>query len=188
MARRVEITLDNVSKVFASINELVNAKVLIGIPESNNHREDDPINNATIGYIQEFGSPATNIPARPFLVPGVQKAESAALVQLRKAADASLDGKPKVADQALNDAGIVGMNAARREIGSNIPPPLAPATIRARKYARGTKSRRASEDQYLDAIASGTPPADAQAQAGIISLVNTGQLRNAITYVVKRGK
>lgn len=184
--KRVEITKDNVAKVFGSLQQLVGQRVLIGIPESTNHRDEDAINNAQIGYIHEFGSPASNIPARPFLIPGVKKAEKPALEQLKKAATAALDGESKKADQALNAAGIIGMNAARTEIGSNIPPPLSPDTVRNRKYQRGTKSRRANEQQYLDLIANGTPPADAQAQAGIVSLIDTGALRNSLTYVVKK--
>lgn len=78
------------------------------------------------------------------------------------------------------------MNEARRMINSNIPPPLKPRTIRDRRKSRGTKTRRPNEDLYLSLIAQGVEPGVAQDQAGIISLINTGQLRNSITYVVKK--
>jgi hypothetical protein len=57
--------------------------------------------------------------------------------------------------------------------------------IDGRKYARGTKSRRESEEAYLGLIAKGMDPGAAQADAGIVSLINTGQLRNSITSVVR---
>jgi hypothetical protein len=189
MANRVTVVKDNVSQVFKSLEELLGNQVLIGVPEANADRKDDeggPANNAVIGYTMEFGSPEHNIPARPHLVPGVQKAEKPAVEQLKKAAAAALDGDPKKADQFLTAAGIIGANEVRGMINSNIPPPLSPETVRRRKYARGTKSRRESEEVYLDLINKGVTPEAAQSETGIVSLVNTAQYRNAITSVVRK--
>jgi hypothetical protein len=184
---RVSIIKDDVSKVVKSITELVGKQVLIGIPEEKTDRQsDEHVNNATIGYVMEHGSPEHNIPARPHLIPGVQKAEKPAVAQLRKAADASLSGDSKKADQFLGAAGIIGANEVRGMINSNIPPPLSPATIRNRHHARGTKSMRESEDVYLDLVSKGVDPEAAQSETGIVSLVNTGQYRNSITSVVRK--
>ena len=191
---RVTITKDSVSAVVGALNWLTGKQVLIGIPEANTERNGDepegPITNAALGYIHEHGSPASNIPARPFLVPGVEKAEEAALVPLKAAAEATLATNRKKAERLLNQAGVIGMNSARTEINSNIPPPLSPKTIRSRKYARGTKSMRQAEKRYLELLSSGAQAAgmslsEIQDAAGIVSLVNTGQLRNSITYVVR---
>jgi hypothetical protein len=183
----VTITQDNVSKVFKSMAELTGKQVLIGIPDTGqNNRDEGPVNNATIGYTMEFGSPAQNIPARAHLIPGVQAAEKPALFQLRKAADAALVGDGALADRFMNYAGILAANEVKHQINSNIPPPLAPGTIRGRKYARGTASRRESEQVYLELINKGVDPRAAQDETGIIALVNTGQYRNAITYVVRK--
>ena len=187
MANRVSITKDNVSKVFKSLAALTGKQVLIGIPDDHGDRKDgDAANNALIGYTMENGSAAQNIPARPHLVPGVQKAEKAAVAQLRKAADAALVGDTRKADQFLEAAGIIGANEVRGMINSNIPPELSPETIRRRKYARGTRSRRESEDVYLDLVSKGVDPAAAQGETGIVSLVNTGAYRNSITSVVRK--
>lgn len=184
---RVTVVKDTTKKVFTSLAELIGKQVLVGIPESKAERKDDAgANNALIGYVMEFGSPAQNIPARPHLIPGVEKAEKAALVQLRHAASSALDGESKKADQYLNAAGIVAANEVRGEINSNIPPPLSPKTIRARRRARGTKSMRESEQVYLELVAQGVDPGPAQSETGIVALVNTGQYRNAITYVVEK--
>ena len=187
MASRVSVVKDNVKQVFASINELVGKQVLVGIPDTGAERKDgEGANNAVIGYTMEFGSPAQNIPARAHLIPGVQKAEPQALRQMRAAASATMDGDSKKADQFLNVAGMLASNEVRGMINSNIAPALSPETIRRRKYARGTKSRRESEDVYLDLVDKGVTPEAAQGETGIISLVNTAQYRNAITSVVRK--
>jgi hypothetical protein len=181
----VTVVKDDVSKVFKSIQELIGKQVLVGIPDSGqNHRDEGPVNNATIGYVMEFGSPLHNVPARAFLIPGVETAKPAALRQLRQAAEAALKGdKPGVA-QGLNRAGIVASNEVKHRINSNIPPPLSPNTIRNRHRGRETK-RRESEQVYLDLVGKGVSPGAAQSEVGIVALVNTGQLRNSITYVVR---
>lgn len=183
----VEVTKDNVSKIFKSMAELTGKAVYVGIPEAEATRNDEPeMNNARLGFIHEFGSPLANIPARPFLIPGVENVEKEAGAELGKAASAALTGDSKAADQYLNRAGIVATNEVKRVINSNIPPPLKPRTIRDRWKSRGTKGRRDNEKLYLEMVANGEEPAFAQNAAGIIALINTGQLRNSITYVVKK--
>ena len=187
--KRVAITKDSVSKVFASINELVGKQVLIGIPDKTTSREQEiegAMTNATLGYIHEHGSPKANIPARPFLVPGVQEQEEKALSFMVKAAQATMRGDPKKADAQLNNAGIVAMNGARRKINYGDFEPLKPSTIRNRHRSRNTKSMRQSERKYLELVAGGMSPAEAQSAAGIRPLINTAQLRNAITYVLRK--
>ena len=45
---------------------------------------------------------------------------------------------------------------------------------------------RESEQVYLDLVSKGVHPEFAQAETGIIALVNTGEYRNSITYVVRK--
>lgn len=188
MAKAVTVVRDNVAKVFKEIQDLVGRQVLVGIPDSGqNHRDEGPVNNATIGYVMEFGSPLHNVPARAFLVPGVTKARAPALRQLRQAADAALKGDKPGTLQGLNRAGIVASNEVKLQINSNIPPPLKPGTIRNRHRGRETKMRE-SEQVYLGLVKQGVDPGAAQAETGIVALVNTGQLRNSITYVVREVK
>lgn len=157
----VTITKDRMADVLKSIQSLVKERTLVGIPASNAERRDGPINNAAIGYINEFGSPANNIPARPFLIPGVEAAQPQVVKQLRKGADQALDGKLDAADKALHRAGIVAVNAVRAKINEGVPPPLKPSTIAARERRGRT----------------GTKP-----------LIDTGQLRNSLTYVIRKVK
>ncbi|MET3654086.1 hypothetical protein [Dyella japonica] len=156
----VKMTKDNVSVVLRSIQQLASNEVLIGIPASTTERQDgEPINNATIGYIQETGSPVNNLPARPFLVPGVESAQKAATDELKKGASDAMDGNAQAADKALHRAGIVASNAVKAKINSGIAPELAHSTLAARRRRGRT----------------GTTP-----------LIDTGSLRNAITYVLRK--
>jgi len=186
MAKAVTVVKDDVGKVFKSLRDLIGLQVLVGIPDSGqNSRDGEPINNATIGYVMETGSPAQNVPARPHLVPGVENSLKESLYQLRAAADAALAGdKPKML-QGLNRAGIVASNEVKHVINSSVPPPLKPGTIRNRHRGRETKMRE-SEQVYLGLVAKGVDPGAAQGEVGIVTLVNSGQYRNAITYVVRK--
>lgn len=184
--KSVTIVKDDVAKVFKSIQNLVGRQVLVGIPDNGqNNRDEGPVNNATIGYVMEFGSPLNNVPPRAFLIPGVEKAKNPALRQLRQAADAALNGDTAGMEQGLSRAGIIASNEVKLTINSNIPPPLKPSTIRNRHRARGTKMRE-SEQVYLDLVSKGVEPGAAQGEVGIVALVNTGSLRNAITFVVRK--
>ena len=70
---RVRVTRDRVSEVLSAVTKLVGREVLVGIPEDNTERVNgDEATNAQLGYVHEFGSPAKNIPARPFLIPGTE--------------------------------------------------------------------------------------------------------------------
>jgi hypothetical protein len=186
--KSVIITKDRVNSVIGEITKLVGKQVLVGIPERTTTREDDegPITNAALGYIHEFGAPGANIPARPFLIPGVRKAQREATVQLKAACTAALDGNTVKSDRALTAAGLIAETSAKREIHTGNFVPLKPGTIRGRKYSRGTQSRRQSEERYAELIQQGLSPASAQEAVGIRPLINTGQLAASITSVVRK--
>src|ERR1700735_3211127 len=91
-SRGVKITKDKLRDVVNSIRKLAKQEVMIGIPADESARlgEDGKpvgIDNASLGYILETGSPARNIPARPFLAPGVASIKNEAIGRLRKAAN-----------------------------------------------------------------------------------------------------
>lgn len=156
----VQVTKDDVKKVLANIEAMAGKELLIGIPAEKSPRKGDPITNASLGYIHENGSPARNIPARPFLVPGVKKATPKAIAAMKKLAGDALTDR-NATDKALNAAGLIAQASVKRQIVSQEGfTPLKAGTLAARKRsgAKGTKA-----------------------------LIRTGQLLNSITYVV-RGK
>lgn len=156
----VKISVDKMASIIKAINELGAKDVLIGIPEGNTDRKTgDPATNALIGYVQEFGSPANNIPARPFLIPGVQDIQKPASDRLKVAAQRALSGDLSTAEKQLHAAGLMGQNSARAKINSNIQPKLSERTLAARR-ARGVTREN--------------------------TLIDTGQLRNSLTYVIRK--
>ncbi|WP_321942068.1 hypothetical protein [Burkholderia cenocepacia] len=153
--------VDRLDEVLKSIAGLVRQEVLVGVPDSTAGRKDDgePLSNAEIGYIQEAGSPANNIPARPHLVPGVQDARPKFEPQLQKGVEAALDGDLEQVERRLNMAGIAAQNSVRAKVNSNIAPELAESTLEARRRRGVTREN---------------------------TLVDTGQYRNSITYVIRK--
>lgn len=186
MASGLRTVTDNIAAVMRSINSLVKQDVMVGIPAGPVREDGEPITNAALGYVHEFGSPITNVPARPFLIPGIQDAQPQIADQLRQAAVAALSGNPAQVDTRLSRAGLLAVNSVKARISSNIEPALSPETIKNRHRARGTKSQRLNEKAYAALVAGGDDPKDAQAASGIVSLINTGELRNSITYVIRK--
>ena len=190
------IVKDKLKEVVKSINSLVSQVVLVGIPEVDDaRREDDEsgkvkiskgivsggsetkINNATLGYIHEHGSPANNIPARPFLVPGVQSAQTKIESRLKKAANAALDGNFGNVDNELNGAGMVARDSVKTKINSGDFVPLAESTLK----ARARRGRKGAEEELANRLAGGNPSNDSAKP-----LIVTGQLRNSINYVIRK--
>jgi len=185
----LKIRVDKLKDLVKGINELTSKDVLVGVPESAATRQGDqgPMNNATLAYIHDNGSPAANIPARPFMCPGIKAAQEKIEGRLKKAALAALDGQTAKVDAELSAAGMAAQSSIKSEINDGEFAPLSPSTIAGRFRSRGTKSQRGAELEYLEMVSNGVPPELAQGAAGIQPLVNTGQLRNSIKYVV-RGK
>src|SRR5246127_1204861 len=103
----VKITIDKLGDVIKAISQLAGKDVLVGIPDSAPERTDTPITNAQIGYIQETGSPANNLPARPFLIPGVAEVQGQCAERLKKGATAALSGNLGGATAQLTAAGLI---------------------------------------------------------------------------------
>jgi len=174
----VTITKDKVADIIRAVAQLASKDVLVGVPDSNAERGDDqPISNAAIGYIMETGSPANNIPARPHLVPGIQDVQEEVAERLGKGAKAALSGSQAGADAALNAAGLIGQRGVRAKITDGPFVPLAESTLRAR--ARRGRKGAAKE---LASRAAGNQADNANAKP----LIDTGQYRQSITYVIRK--
>lgn len=179
----IKMTVDKLGEIMKSINSLVSKDVLVGIPDSKAERRDEdgePINNAQLGYIHEFGSPINNLPARPFLNTGVEDAKEEIAEQLEKAANSALSGKYAQMEAGFNKAGIVAQNSVKNKINSGQFAPLADSTLRARVSRGGSRGKAAERE--LASRSEGNAPSNAE----IKPLIDTGQLRNSITYVVRK--
>lgn len=175
----------NLAGLAGVIADLGKKDVLIGIPREKAPREDDSqMNNAARAYILENGSAAAHIPARPFLVPGVEAALPRAKSYLMQGVKKAIKGDQGAIDKALTAAGITAEREVVKKINSNIPPPLSPFTVMWRHRDRGGRPRK-SELAYEALINIGYTAAQAQAATGIKSLVNTGEMRNSVTHIVR---
>lgn len=154
----VTMTGEGLAGIFEAIEKLTSQEVLVGIPHGES-RSDTDMTNAQIGYIQETGSPAMNLEARAFLAPGVEDCQELVSTQLTKAADEALKGNNQGIERCLNRAGMIAQNSVRAKINSGDFAPLSEATLRARRRAGKTRTK---------------------------PLIDTGQLRNSITYIIKK--
>ena len=161
MKNAAKLLMNNFPTFRASLDNL-KAEVLVGVPaEKAGRKGEGEMNNATIAYIQDNGSAAANIPARPFMRPGIMSVKGNIAIALEKGARGAIHGEKLAVDKALNIAGLTAQSAIRGKINEGIAPELAESTLAARR-ARGR---------------TGTKP-----------LVDTGQLLNSINYVIREKK
>lgn len=158
MKSGLTVRSDSAQSILDALKTLANKDVLVGIPESKDERDDGDIGNAAIGYINENGSPAQNIPPRPHLKPGVRSVEQDFMPHLKTAARKALEGDAEAAVTSLDRAGTVAANGVKRYITITGFTPLADATI-ANRLRRG--------------------------RTGNKPLIDTGEYRRSITHVVR---
>jgi hypothetical protein len=167
---------------------LTKNEVLVGFPEDGAERQDgeDPT-NAMLGYIHDNGAPEANIPARPFMLPGIEAVQDAVADKLGQTMRAVLRGDgPQRVEQGFTQIGFLAMNSIKRTINAGVPPPLSDFTLRARMKS-GRKNgggARIGAAQELDRRWDGQAPSTEFAKP----LVDTGQMRNAVTYALRPRK
>ena len=138
MKSGMKMTKDSMSTLLKSIEGLSKQRVLIGIPNEEAARVNadgsvSPINNAAIGYIVETGSPTTNAPARPFLVPGVQESLPQAEPHIRQAGVKALVGNLDSAEREFHAAGLIAQSSVKRKMNVGPFAKLADSTLAARR-------------------------------------------------------
>ncbi len=175
----------------ASLRELAKKEVLVGIPaEESTRKEGGDINNAELLYIhthgvrhkemrnemdahiakgmkyskahslyiREHGSPMMSVPPRPVLQPAIEANKEAIGKQIAMASKASLQGEPNECEAYLNKAGVVASSAAKG---------------------------------WFENPSNGWPPNAPQTirrKGSNQPLIDTGEMRKAITYVVRNRK
>jgi hypothetical protein len=180
----------NLGSLTDAVGALAKKEVLVGIPAEYSSRQtpsNDNINNAELLYIQSHGvrkaemraemqkhidagkkyseahslyiqshgSPLWHIPPRPVLEPSIEASKEPIAKQLQGATVAAIDGNAQEVDNALHRAGIVAENAAKA---------------------------------WFENPQNGWPPNSPKtiAKKGSDSpLIDTGEMRKAITHVVR---
>ena len=170
------MTVDKVKEAFEAIDKLTRIKVLVGVPSDKADRVpsyEDPtvkMNNAALAYIHENGAPEANIPARPFLVPGVRGASQKIAERFGSMAKRIISVKQgrvnaSVVETGFKGVGLIAQSAVKKKITDGPFEALAPATVAARRARH--KGRKAN-------TAKDTRP-----------LIDTGAMRNSINFVLR---
>jgi hypothetical protein len=180
MNNAARMIINNLPNLQSNIQQLVTREVLVGVPaDKAGRRESNSPNNAMLAYVHDNGSPAQNIPARPFMTPGIERVKEDIKRELKEGARACLDGSISSGAVHLNRVGIIAQSSIRNRINEGIAPPLSDATLQARIKNRtsiqGAKKELKRREQGL------MPSATAEAKP----LIATGQLRNSINYVIR---
>lgn len=184
----VSVVLDNSQTFLAALEELTKNAVFVGIPSTRITREPspgepNPPNNAVIGYVQENGDPAHNVPPRPFLMPAIRENQAEIVKRLRAIATAGFSGNLPGVKNLRTQLGLYAQRAVQQKITDGPFAPLSEATLQARarrKFGRGAAGARRGAGLELARRAAGLAPGTDFARP----LIDTGQLRRAITYVI----
>jgi hypothetical protein len=160
----IKTVADHSADIIAAIKELKRNQVLVGVPAAKAPRDPaeahgSPINNAALAYIHDNGSPTQNIPARPFLHTGIKLGQAQIEDGLKRAANAAFDGNLNQMRKDLTRTGLAATTAVKMKINTGPFAPLGESTLAARRRRGRT----------------GTRP-----------LIDTGQLRNSINFVIRR--
>lgn len=164
MKSGLSVKIDAMADIMKALHSLMSQDVYVGVPSDRAERKDksQPVNNAEIGYWQEFGAPGANIPARPHLIPGIEKAKPEINAQFRAAAVAALTGKPGDVLKAMHRAGLLAQSAVRLKITEGLEPALSPLTLYKRKHRKVAP------------------------RMGEKPLIDTGGYLKSITYVIRK--
>lgn len=147
-------------KLRATLKEVSSKQIRVGFFPEAKYPDGTPV--AYVAAIQEFGYPQGNIPARPFLRPTQESKKSDWGRQIAGAVRGAIDGKVEVA-AAFDALGSASAGDVSRTISRLMTPALAPATGKARQSRASKKAKVVS----------------------IKPLVDTGQMIQAVTYIVE---
>lgn len=179
---------DHFERMREAMRMLRDSEVLVGVPEAKTERRKAKITNAQLlyihthgirkrsmrkemdrtmnaghsysaafqMYIMSHGSPLWKAPPRPVLEPAIDAHKAEIAKQMKDAATAALGGNEAKARVALKRAGMVGQNAAR-------------------SWFTDQRNGWAPNSPVTIALKGSSRP-----------LIDTGQLRRSIVYVVRK--
>jgi|SRR5579859_886588 len=157
------IAKDRVPAMNKAVAELLSRQVLVGVPSEKAGRKQKKgkINNAALAYIHNMGSPSQNIPQREFMQSGVAQVRDRVEQHMGNAGRYGMQGNVAAMERELHAVGAIARDGMRRKLHEGPFEPLKPGTLAARRR-RGRTGERPLED--------------------------TGQLRNALDYVLENSK
>lgn len=162
MMPTLKVTKDITGQVNEIVAKFKRDSVLVGIPQENGPREkDSPIGNAALLAIANFGSPARNIPPWPVMAIGIGMAQNEITKAFKDGAQRALSQGLSALPGIYNRVGIIASVAIKKVINTQagVPPGKPDESTLAARKRFGFLGKK-----YW---------------------LVTGQMRNAITYVVK---
>lgn len=124
--------LDKIKNALSGVNKQFKDKVVqIGLPSGINYEDGTSV--AYVAAIQEFGSPASGIPPRPFFKPTVKSQSKGWGAKIGKGVTQVRNGN-LTADMVLEAVGRVAVADLQATINSVSSPPLKPSTIAAKGF------------------------------------------------------
>ncbi len=178
---------DHMGDLLKALDAIVAKEVLVGFPDDGKAREDEngnptPITNAAIAYVQDRGSPEANIPARPFMVPGIESRQDSIADGMKHVIVAALDGQRQATDLSLHMVGTIARDAIKAKILDGPFEPLAESTLRSRQAHGGDIGKAAGEE--LSRRKAGEDPGVDLSRP----LNRSGQLRQGVEYLIRNSK
>jgi len=182
------VTHDEMASFMKALQAMQAKEVLAGFPADETPRQatpedtkegKQPITNAALGYIHNTGMPEQNIPARPFMVEGIESKGDQIANGMEAVGMAALDGNAEAVNQGLHAVGIIAKVGIQTKIVDGPFVPLAESTLKARARMGGSVGSAAQRE--LDSRAAGNSAGVDEARP----LNLTGQMRNAVNYVVR---
>lgn len=179
---------DGYKAIKEALAELENTEVLVGIMEEAGVHDSETqtgITNAELLFIHTHGSPLNGLPARPVLEPAIEHGKEQIGALLKKATEIALTGDKEGVRAALEKVGEHGAGLAQKWFTNeaNGWPNLKPSAIYSREArkakARGGKISKAKREQLKEIRLSGDT-------SGANPLIDTGEMRKAITYKVSK--
>ena len=199
-------TIKSAEDLMGDLQAIAQYQVLVGVPEEKDTRKSSKMTpeewkmkqirkklkikepksspgNAMLAYVHDRGSDLQNIPARPFMKPGIALAQNRINTYFRLAAKAGIEGNFEEVKKNLHRAGLAGQNGIRNiiRIGLNFEPLKRATLLRRTRMIDGKISPGRLRMWH------GDKGKREELMAAMQPLQDTGQLRNSITYVVVDG-
>lgn len=168
---KVVSKIDKTNDLFKMLDDLTKLDVLVGVPQQKASRRTEEVNNAELAYLHTNGCPHRNIPPRPFLIPALnahQKEIAEQQGRILKALFSASSNNATLGPASVGSQGKVMVEM--KKLG-----------MMGQNYVKGW---------FVDP-ANGWPPnapATIARKGSDRPLIDTAQLRNSITYVIRNKK
>lgn len=177
----LHVKADNMPELRAALRVLMRDEVLVGYPEDTTERDDPEskaqgITNASLAYIHDNGAPEANIPARPFMIPGIEACQEQVTSILARSAQYVLAGNVSKVKEGFERVGLAAVGSIQSTIRNGIGPALAEVTL-IKRAAKGRKGAQAELDRRAEGYAPGLDLAT--------PLMDTNEMLKSTNYVVR---